>query len=412
VSLRVVVIGGGVIGRAAAVRLLDAGNRVTLLDQPSDRLHASQGNAGHIGIEQTAPLSSWSTIRSLPNRLYGKSGVLALPLNGAGSWLPWGLRFLRASSPRRFEAGRAAMTELLSEAITAWRKLLAIAGAPELLVQSGHFILCESSRSLNSMIKDLQHEPAGQAIWAPLTADRLKAIADPLKVPFVGGVGYVNTGQIASLGRMMQALADTIQAKGGEMLAVRAAAVLPVGRGARVQLHDAPPIDADIALVTAGVESGALLRPLGYSVPLIAERGYHLETDLPPGPTAPPILFFDRSVVCTKFTSSIRVTSVTEFTRHDAPPDPRHWQRLLRHVRELGLPFGEQPRQWHGSRPSLPDFLPAIGRLERWPQIAYAFGHHHAGLTLAGQTAELVVRTLEGTAALHGPPALRIERFT
>ena len=43
-----------------------------------------------------------------------------------------------------------------------------------------------------------------------------------------------------------------------------------------------------------------------------------------------------------------------------------------------------------GSRPTLPDYLPAIGRSERTPNLLYAFGHQHLGLTLAPITATLV----------------------
>ena len=46
-----------------------------------------------------------------------------------------------------------------------------------------------------------------------------------------------------------------------------------------------------------------------------------------------------------------------------------------------------------GARPTLPDYLPAIGRSRRVGNLVYAFGHQHLGLTLAAVTGELV-RTL------------------
>jgi hypothetical protein len=46
--------------------------------------------------------------------------------------------------------------------------------------------------------------------------------------------------------------------------------------------------------------------------------------------------------------------------------------------------------EWMGFRPSTPDSLPVIGPSPRNPDVFYAFGHGHLGLTMAARTAELV----------------------
>jgi D-amino-acid dehydrogenase len=47
-------------------------------------------------------------------------------------------------------------------------------------------------------------------------------------------------------------------------------------------------------------------------------------------------------------------------------------------------------REWMGYRPSLPDSLPVIGRSRRAPNVIYAFGHGHLGLTQAAATGRLI----------------------
>jgi D-amino-acid dehydrogenase len=84
---------------------------------------------------------------------------------------------------------------------------------------------------------------------------------------------------------------------------------------------------------------------------------------------------------------------------------------LERHLRELGIAFSATPDRWVGPRPTLPDYLPAIGRLKRAPSVLYAFGHHHLGLTMSAITAEIVTAL-----ATDQPPPIdiapfRIERF-
>ncbi|MFZ2237879.1 MAG: FAD-dependent oxidoreductase, partial [Dokdonella sp.] len=57
-----------------------------------------------------------------------------------------------------------------------------------------------------------------------------------------------------------------------------------------------------------------------------------------------------------------------------------------------------EPTRWFGARPTLPDYLPAIGRCRAVDNVLYAFGHQHLGLTLAAITGELIAQLAAGEA--------------
>ena len=178
---------------------------------------------------------------------------------------------------------------------------------------------------------------------------------------------------------------------------------IEVGR-ARAILGDGAALDADRIVVAAGVGSAALLRDAEGPIPLIAERGYHIDARLSAEDwpeDLPPVAFPDRSTIVTRFASSLRMTSFTEFAWEGAAPDPRKWAKLERHADDLGLPAGEGRTRWIGCRPTLPDFLPAIGRARAAPNLLYAFGHQHLGVTLSAITGELIA----ALAADRDPPA-------
>jgi D-amino-acid dehydrogenase len=141
-------------------------------------------------------------------------------------------------------------------------------------------------------------------------------------------------------------------------------------------------------------------------VPLIAERGYHLQMTDHGWPDLPPVVFEDRSMIVTRFDSGLRAASFVEFGSPDAPPDRRKWQRLRQHIAALGLPCKEPAREWMGARPTLPDYLPAIGQLPDAPNILYAFGHQHLGLTLAAITGELIAQL-----ATQAPTSVSLSPF-
>ena len=115
-------------------------------------------------------------------------------------------------------------------------------------------------------------------------------------------------------------------------------------------------------------------------------------------------------MIVTRFGARLRAASFVEFARADAPPDPGKWDRLRRHVAELGVPLAD-PTPWMGCRPTLPDYLPAIGASRRVPGLSYAFGHQHLGLTLAPTTAELVTALLTRTRPRVDLAPFDIERF-
>lgn len=111
-------------------------------------------------------------------------------------------------------------------------------------------------------------------------------------------------------------------------------------------------------------------------------------------------------MVVTRFAATLRATSFVEFACPESPPDPRKWRRLRAHAAELGLPFDAPVSEWMGARPTLPDYLPAIGRHPDLRNLHYAFGHQHLGLTLAAITAEVV-----GDLVCGRPPCLDINPF-
>ena len=67
--------------------------------------------------------------------------------------------------------------------------------------------------------------------------------------------------------------------------------------------------------------------------------------------------------------------------------------------------------EWMGARPTLPDYLPAIGASRRADNLYYAFGHQHLGLTLAAVTGELVAALMGGATPAVDLTPFDLDRF-
>ncbi len=405
--MKALVIGGGVVGLNIALALQDSCSEVILLERQRQSTAASYGNAGHIATEQVDPLASWDTIKSAPKRWFMRGGALSLPPRAIGAWLPFSLRLMAAAGPKRFAAGKAALSGLISAAMPAWEKRLAGVGAGNLLKRDGHYVVWETPETARAGLAAWQKADTGTArfrVAAPADLTQLKALTQK---PIHGAIRFENTGQISDTRRLLETLAETFRHRGGRILPETVERLIRKETGVWAALSGGERLTADRVIVSAGIASKPLLETIGQSVPMIAERGYHIQTPAPEWPAdMPPVVFEDRSLIVTRFESGLRAASFVEFARVSDPADPRKWARLKGHVAQLGLPFSGEVAEWTGARPTLPDYLPAIGHLDG--NLYYAFGHQHLGLTLAAVTGDIVAAMVNGGEI---PSAFDIRRF-
>lgn len=404
-----IVVGNGAVGLSVALALQRRGTTVTIVGPDAPWRGASWGNAGHLAVEQVEPLASLATIRSMPARLFSRGGALALPPRAIGAWLPFGLRMLRAAAPARFRRGKAALSAMLATAIPAWRRVLEKAGAADLLRVDGHFVVWETPDTAARGRAAWMAADTGTAKVRDATAEELARLGTITDVPIAGAIRFEGSGQITDTGALGAVLMARFVAAGGVFVHNRARSIADRDGRARVMMDEGAPLDADVAVVAAGAASAALVARAGFTAPLIAERGYHIEGDPGDWPAdLPPVVFEDRSLIVTRFARRLRAASIVEFAHLDTPADPRKWARLRAHVAALGLPLREPVEPWIGARPTLPDYLPAIGRRGA---LAYAFGHQHLGLTLAATSGEALAALLHGEAPAFDLRPFDLRRF-
>ena len=112
----------------------------------------------------------------------------------------------------------------------------------------------------------------------------------------------------------------------------------------------------------------------------------------------------DGKFVATPMELGLRFAGTVELAGLDAPPDWRRARILLEQGRRmlpgLAASHGEERISvWMGHRPSLPDSLPVLGPSRTTPDVIYAFGHGHIGMTAAPMTGKIVTDLVAGRPA-------------
>jgi len=103
------------------------------------------------------------------------------------------------------------------------------------------------------------------------------------------------------------------------------------------------------------------------------------------------LIFSERKFVATPLSCGLRIGGAAEFGGLKAPPNFKRSRTLAelarRYLPELKIEGGTN---WAGHRPTTPDSLPVIGASKHQPNVLYAFGHGHLGLTQAATTGRLM----------------------
>lgn len=407
-----VVIGAGVVGAACARALQRDGHAVTLIDEAEPGSGCSFGNAGYFAIDHVRPLARADVLRGLPGMLFNRLGPLCLRWRHLPYLTPWLVRFVRATLPAAERRGTEALAALLRAAIGAWQTEWRAAALDDLVATNGALLIYESEAAFRAGAKDRAIQRAHGANVAELDRAGLDGMAPGLAPHVVRAAYYPDGAHVRDPEKIVLRMVEAFQRQGGTFRRAKATGLAAAGGGLAAVETGAGPIACDGAVVAMGFRSAELLRPLGLRIPLRVERGYHVMLggaqigfDLPIGSA-------ERGFYITPMAAGLRLAGTVELTHPDAPPAWPRAELLVRHAREL-LPGagGSETSRWYGHRPTLPDFLPAIGPVARLPGLFAAFGHQHLGLTLAAVTGELVADAVAGRMPRIALTPFRVERF-
>ena len=385
----VIVIGSGITGVSCAEELRRSGANVTLIDRvkAGDPTQTSFGNAGILAREGIMPIANPSMLKMIPQILLSPNSPVYLKWSYLAKFSPWALQFIMNGTRPKALPIILALNELIYDTVENHIQLSKNTGAAR-FIEKGDMTLLFRNRKQFSSDKFANQTRRNLGItWEELSRDKLLDRDPHISKLYQFGLAYKNHGWITNPAAYVSSLAKHFQENGGKILIGEVSKI----NGNNVELKGGIILKAENIVLATGAWSKNLASQLGHNIPLQAERGYHLSlknaSHMPPNT----YLITDKKFGLTPMDGFLRCAGQSEFAPLEMPPNPKAIKNLRKFLFRL-YPKLEYETEtiWQGTRPTLPDSLPVIGRSSKNTSVIFAFGGQHLGLTMGPKVGKMV----------------------
>jgi D-amino-acid dehydrogenase len=212
----------------------------------------------------------------------------------------------------------------------------------------------------------------------------------------------INGQRFVDPGKFVHALGRSVVERGAEVRTDDVVDVRPFAGGVAVQPRGGSLLAADAAVIATGAWMPELVRRWVW-IPVQAGRGYSFTVPVE-RPVSGPIYLPDVRVACTPLDAGLRVTSIMELRRPDAPASAGVVDAMVESSGRYleGVCWADRDDVWVGPRPLSPDGRPLVGEVRG--RLFVASGHGMWGMKQGPVTGRLLA---EQITTGRRPPGLR-----
>ena len=408
----VLIIGGGAIGLATALALLDAGRGVRILEAGAVGGGASHGNCGTITPSHAPPLAAPGVVAQALRWMFTPDAPLYLKPRVDPALWHWLLRFAARCNPRDWRQSTQARAALLNDARARLADWVSRYGLQCEFEEEGLDYVFRDPRKFQQYVDEsvvLKTFGIATQVFGGTDYER----EEPAMLPGVAGAIRFPGDARLRPDRYVAELARVVRERGGVIEEqCRVDRLEPMSDGVRLATSQGERKGGE-AVIALGAWTPAFARRLGIRAPIQPGKGYSITYSRPARVPRHPMVLKDRSVCVTVWGSGFRLGSTMEFSGHDDTLNATRLAALERGAREfLREPVGaEVHERWCGWRPMTWDDLPLLGRAPGQRKVWIAAGHGMLGISMSTATGQLMADLMTGRPPAFDPSPYRPERF-
>ena len=401
--MKVLVLGGGVIGVTTAYYLARAGHEVEVVDrQGGPALETSHANAGEVSPGYSAPWAGPGIpLKAIKWLLMKHSPLVVRPQLDPAMWR-FMLAMLANCTERAYALNKSRMVPIAEYSRDCMKALRAETGIAYDERTQGTLQLFRTQAQLDGIAKDVEIlkqygvpfevlDRAGFCRVEPALRLTQQKFVGALRLPGdETGDCFLFTTRLAEMAGKLgvrfrwETAIDGLQAAGGRIVGVRTRA---------------GELRADAVVLALGSYSTALLAPLGIRIPVYPVKGYSITVPITDAAAAPESTIMDEThkVAVTRLGDRIRVGGTAELAGFSTALRESR-RRTLEHVVSDLFPRGGDVAQasfWSGLRPMTPDGTPIVGATP-YANLYLGTGHGTLGWTMAAGTGRVLADVISG----------------
>ncbi|NNM72782.1 D-amino acid dehydrogenase [Enterovirga aerilata] len=401
--MRVVVLGGGVVGVTTAYQLQKDGHEVVVVErQPQVASETSWGNAGMVAPGHSFVWSSPKAPMILLKSLFQKDQALRFKLSADPRLYTWSWKFLMECTAEKAKRNTLLKHRLAAYSQSVLQQVVADEDIRYDRNTRGILYLHRSQEALDRGIAQMRLlESDGQEIRI---LDRAGVVAlDPslgAAADKIAGAIYCPTDETGDSALFTRGLAAKVAERGGELRTGTTIRSIRTDGDAIAGVEtDKGEVRGDAYVLALGCHSAEAGRRIGIDLPIYPIKGYSLTIPVGNHPRPPTVASVDEHnlVAITSFGDRLRVTATAEFAGYDLRHKPSDFAFMKGVTQDL-YPDGadyDRAEMWAGLRPMTPTNLPFFGR-QRYGNLYLNTGHGHIGWTMSHGSARITADLIAG----------------
>ncbi|MBC9929420.1 NAD(P)/FAD-dependent oxidoreductase [Chitinophaga qingshengii] len=414
--MKVIIIGGGIIGLGSAFYLQQAGYSVTVIDRGDLLQGCSYGNAGYVCPSHFVPLATPGIIRQGLKWMLNASSPFYIQPSLNRDLVNWGLKFMKSATKQHVERSAVPLRDIALLSKQLYESWAAVPGLDFAYAPIGMMELFQTEQNAHHA-QDTIKEAAALGIEARLlNREQLSQMEPDMPMEALGAVYFPGDSQLYP-NLLMRSLLTFLEKKGVQFLREQEVnGFVTAGNRITGVRSGAATHEADHVVLAAGVWSTALARQFGLNIPMVGGRGYSVTFENTPFKVHHSIILSEARVAISPMDGNkIRFGGTMEITPLHTPPRMRRVQGIFDSVKryfpgfDMAVPPADQV--WYGYRPCSADGLPYIGNLSRYRNVTVATGHSMLGISLGAATGKLVAELVAGQPTSMDLQPFHPERF-
>ena len=392
----ILIIGAGIIGICTSIELIKKGYSVTLMDPNEPGSQTSYGNAGVITDSSLMIINNPQLLKSLFQLIFKNQTSFRYSKSFIFSRLTWVLRFLMFSHKNHMKFAAKALRELQVLSLNTHKKLIKKTNSNNIISKPGWLKLFKTSESYKKYSLELEVLNKHKAKYTTLNTTQIEKQFPDLEVKFFKGILFKNSIRVKSPLKLSKKYFNYFIKSGGKFVQ-ESCKDLQYIEDKWVIFSNKNKSYFDQVVVSTGPWSKNILSNLGYNIPLAWERGYHHHFSTKKKISINPAIYdVEGGFVYSSNGSDVRVTSGVELTFLDAVQNEIQINESIQKLRKI-IPLNKKliDKPWLGSRPTIIDSLPMIGKAPKHKNLWFNFGHNHIGLSTSAGSAVIISEMIQ-----------------